>query len=147
MTVQITFVSRGHHNFEPAYHFATHTNNSGRTEHFRAQRTYQRPSARPTTTGRARRATVSMLEIGGVRSSALPHTAAFSALPSEAGRNSGFFLHPYVSPLTPIGPRSVDPHPHPKHHLALPRTRHRNSTTPYGSYAPHTTTMNAGLNI
>lgn len=144
MTVQITFVSRGHHFLNRriiSQHMPTIPDEPSTSE------PSAHTSARPTTTGRARRATVSMLEIGGVRSSALPHTAAFSALPSEAGRNSGFFLHPYASPLTPIGPRSVDPHPHPKHHLALPRTRHRNSTTPYGSYAPHTTTMNAGLNI
>lgn len=120
---------------EPAYHFATHTNNSGRTEHFRPQRTYQRPSARPS--GRARRATVSMLEIGGVRSSALPHRAAFSALPSEAGRNSGFFLHPSAQSYSNAhwsalgGPTSAPEAP-----PRLPRTHHRNSTTPYGSYAP-----------
>lgn len=124
MTVQITFVSRGH---QPKI-ILQHIQNSQPT--IPNDPTTSEPSvhisARPTT-GRGRRATVNMLELGGMRSSALPCTAAFSSRPSETGRSSEFLRQSVrtsiractvhvSSPLTLIGPRSVDPRPRPKHH-------------------------------
>lgn len=140
--VQITFVSRGH---QPTI-ISQHIQNSQPT--IPNDPTTSEPSAhasaRPTT-GSARRVTVSMLELGGIHSSALSYNATFSARPSETGRNSGFFLNPsaqtscYYTCITSNahwsalgGPTSASEAPPP-----LPRTQHRNSTstTPYCSYA------------
>lgn len=92
--MQITFVSRGHHDHD--HFFSQHAleqptipdEPSACTSESSA---HASASARPTT-GRARRATVSMLVLYFTLTLAYTLTRPFSARPSETGRSSGFFL-------------------------------------------------------